>query len=102
MSEPTGDARWWVYVLVSVGDKRTYVGVTTDLQRRLRQHNGELTGGARSTRAGRPWRIGTTYGPYPTRSSALKAEAQVKALGGMKRLHWSADPALVDEPLRRS
>lgn len=35
---------------------RTYVGVAVNLHRRLRQHNGELVGGARATR-GRSWRV---------------------------------------------
>lgn len=37
---------------------RTYVGCTNNFKRRLRQHNGEITGGARSTRSEkmRPWR----------------------------------------------
>ncbi len=41
------------YALLSKGGKRTYVGVTNDPRRRLRQHRRELTGGARAT-AG-PW-----------------------------------------------
>ena len=36
---------------------RTYTGITTDLSRRLRQHNGELRGGARATRHGGPWHV---------------------------------------------
>ena len=44
--------KWTVYLLAAA--KRTYVGITTDLRRRLDQHNGERRGGARSTRAGRP------------------------------------------------
>jgi len=46
---------FFCYLLVS-GD-RTYVGATTDVSRRVRQHNGELVGGARATQRGRPWRL---------------------------------------------
>ena len=33
----------------------TYNGYTVNIQRRIRQHNGEITGGARTTKAKRPW-----------------------------------------------
>ena len=38
---------------------RTYIGATTDVDRRLRQHNGELSGGARKTsqRPGQWYRV---------------------------------------------
>jgi len=40
--------RSFVYILQSkVAPTRTYVGVTNDIHRRLRQHNGHLAGGAR-------------------------------------------------------
>jgi len=35
----------------------TYVGSTNNLTRRLRQHNGIISGGARSTRGKGPWRV---------------------------------------------
>ena len=44
---------WWVY-LVRCSDQTLYSGVTVDLTRRVRQHNGELVGGARYTRGRRP------------------------------------------------
>ena len=78
---------WFVYVLTST--RKTYVGISTDCERRLLQHNGSLAGGAKSTRAGRPWRIGIVYGPFENRSEASKIEYRVKKLRGTKRLDWS-------------
>ncbi len=81
---------WFVYVLQSQTLTRTYVGVATDPERRLRQHNGELVGGARSTRAGRPWEIARRYGPFLDQGEAQQIEAAVKRLSGKKRFDWSA------------
>ena len=36
---------------------RSYVGATTDAQRRLRQHNGRLAGGVRYAVSNRPWQV---------------------------------------------
>jgi len=82
---------WYVYVLVSTRRTRTYVGISTDCDRRLRQHNGALPGGAKSTRAGRPWGIGIVYGPFDNRSEASKIEYRVKKLRGRNRLNWSRE-----------
>lgn len=78
-----------MYVLISGSRSETYVGITPDLDRRLRQHNGELAGGARTTHRGRPWSVGVTYGPYPTRGEAQSVEARVKSCRGTDRLRWS-------------
>jgi structure-specific endonuclease subunit SLX1 len=41
---------WSVYLLATVEPPtKTYVGATIDVDRRLRQHNGELSGGAKAT-----------------------------------------------------
>lgn len=71
---------------------RTYVGIALEVERRLAQHNGEARGGARATRAGRPWRVGAVYGPFAGRGDALRAELAVKRLRGPRRLAW-AGPA---------
>ena len=84
---------WVVYVLTSAAVGRTYVGITTDSDRRLRQHNGEAPGGAKATRAGRPWVIGAVYGPFDGRGDALRAELSVKRLRGPNRLAWSPPAA---------
>ncbi len=80
---------WQVYVAVSESSFATYVGISTDVERRLDQHNGLLPGGARTTTRGRPWRIGAIYGPYETRSEAQQVEHEVKRRRGCERLEWS-------------
>jgi predicted GIY-YIG superfamily endonuclease len=84
--------RWFVYVLVSTRSRRTYVGITTDSERRLAQHNGEIPGGARATRAARPWRVAAEYGPYDGRGEALRVERAVKRLRGRQRFSWTPGP----------
>lgn len=84
-------AEWTVYVLLSERTRRTYVGVTIDMDRRLEQHNGAQRGGAKRTRAGRPWTLGARFGPYASRSHAQRVERQVKRLRGRARLTWSGE-----------
>jgi len=77
---------WSVYVLVSASGTRTYVGISTDPDRRLREHNGEKAGGARSTRSGRPWAIARIHGPYDGRAAAQRAEHALKKKRGRQRI----------------
>ncbi len=52
---------------------RTYIGATKDVHRRLQQHNGTLSGGAKATR-GKVWdRICHVRG-FPTEKAALQFE----------------------------
>ncbi len=46
------EREWSVYLLYNRKTRRSYLGCTTDPDRRLRQHNGEIRGGARATQAG--------------------------------------------------
>ncbi len=89
---------WTVYALVSADSGRVYVGVTTDLTRRLSQHNGERPGGARATRGGRPWTLGASWGPYEERGRAQVVEHSVKRLRGAERLAWSAPSDVAATP----
>ena len=84
----TGRSSWFVYVLDSRSTQSTYVGITTDPERRLEQHNGETPGGAKSTRAGRPWQLAVTAGPFDSRSDAQRVEHHVKKLRRSERLRW--------------
>jgi len=66
----------FVYIIGSgeADRTRTYVGWTTDLERRLARHNDGL--GAKSTR-GRVWRL--LYAEkYATRSEAMRREWHLK------------------------
>lgn len=69
---------WYVYML-RCADNTLYTGVTTDPERRLREHNGEVKGGARYTRTRQPvtmvWREA-----HVNRSEACKREAQIKRI----------------------
>lgn len=62
-----------------------YTGIAIDPDQRLRRHNGEVKGGAKATRGGRPWGIVYVEGPL-THSMALKREAAIKALPKAKKL----------------
>ena len=70
---------WYVYILLSTVCDRTYTGVTTDVDSRVRAHNGVIKGGAKATRANRPWKV-IHKETSPNRSLAQKREAQIKRL----------------------
>lgn len=69
---------WHVYLLLCT-DGAYYCGITKDVERRLRQHNGEIAGGARFTAGRRPLRLMASRA-FPDMSSALRFEADVKKL----------------------
>ena len=78
--------QWWLYLL-RASSGRTYVGITTELERRLAQHNGELPGGAKATRGHRPWALDRHWGPF-TRSEAAAHEYRLKRLPGRRRASY--------------
>tara|TARA_B100001113_G_C21116268_1_gene625476 strand:- start:1783 stop:2088 length:306 start_codon:yes stop_codon:yes gene_type:complete len=74
---------WYCYLLVGFSGKNTYIGATTDVNRRLRQHNGELCGGAKRTRSNRPWRL-LAYVEVGNKIPALQLEWHMKRARGLK------------------
>jgi predicted GIY-YIG superfamily endonuclease len=62
---------WYCYLLKS--DNKTYVGATIDPERRLRQHNGEISGGAKATR-GHVWERVALIGIFESEHDALSFE----------------------------
>jgi predicted GIY-YIG superfamily endonuclease len=61
------------YLLFIPGTNRTYIGATKDPAHRLRQHNGELTGGAKATK-GQHWTQAFYLSGFPDWRSTLQFE----------------------------
>ncbi|MGH1462668.1 MAG: GIY-YIG nuclease family protein [Neptuniibacter sp.] len=75
----------WVVYILCCSDGSLYTGVTTNPARRLRQHNGELAGGAKYTRLRRPVQM-VWDEPHPDRSSAAKREYAIKQMSRSSKL----------------
>ena len=73
---------WYVYIL-ECKNKALYTGITKDLERRFKQHSDGC--GSNYTRAFGAKKI-LWKEKHPTRSSALKREAQIKSLERKKKL----------------
>ena len=64
---------WSVYLLQEVGGHRTYIGATLDVDRRLNQHNGLQSGGAKATK-GKVWKRICHLKGFPEERAALQFE----------------------------
>ncbi|XP_055817923.1 uncharacterized protein LOC129887015 [Solanum dulcamara] len=72
---------WCVYLILSTNPPiKTYVGVTTNFSRRLKEHNGELKGGAKASRSGRPWICACLIRGFKGRSEACAFESKWKQI----------------------
>lgn len=69
---------FFIYIL-ECSDKTLYIGKTTDIKKRLRQHNGEIKGGAKYTSGRRPVTL-KFIEEHPSLSTALKREIELKKL----------------------
>ena len=82
MTEQNNSNTWWVYLL-RCGDNSLYAGVTTDINRRVDEHNNSKLG-AKYTRARRP-----VYLAYLekacNKSIACKREYQIRHLPKIKK-----------------
>lgn len=80
LRSPDSPSRWSVYLL-RCADGTYYTGVTTDIARRLKEHNGEVTiaRGAKYTAARRP--VTVVYEEVAeSRSEAQRREAALRQL----------------------
>ena len=75
MKKPSDDP-WFIYIL-RCADVSLYTGITKDMERRCKQHNDGTA--SRYTRSRRPTKL-VWQEVQPSRSSALKREAAIKAM----------------------
>ena len=82
MTELNKTTTWWVYFL-RCNDNSLYAGVTTDIHRRVKEHNNSKLG-AKYTRARRP--VSLVYlEEANNKSSACKREYQIRHLTKAKK-----------------
>jgi len=73
---------WFVYVL-RCSDQSLYTGITTDLERRLKEHNSSHLG-AKYTKTRRPVQL-VWFETVESRSSASQKEYRIKKLSKQKK-----------------
>lgn len=72
MSEP-----WDCYIIVN--KNCSYVGVTPDTERRIKKHNGEISGGAKYTRSRGPgWKYVCIISGFPSKIDTMRFEWAIK------------------------
>ena len=75
---------YFVYIL-ECQDGTLYIGITTDLTRRMKEHNGLVLGGAKYTQARRPV-ILKYIEQFENRSQAQVREAELKKYSRQEKL----------------
>lgn len=73
----------WVVYIIKCSDDTLYTGITTDLSRRIQEH--ESGAGAKYTKGRGPFKIIYTE-PSKNRSDASKRELEVKSLNKKDKL----------------
>lgn len=70
--------KYYCYLIMSLDKKRTYTGITNNLDKRLKAHNKELKGGAKSTRIANDWFYHTIVGDFENKSIVQSFEYYMK------------------------
>ncbi len=80
MSETLLIKNYVVYVLINTSHNKTYVGITNKPKRRIRQHNGEIVGGAKYTTTNKADGQWVFYGFIKNldKKTALSLEKKIK------------------------
>ena len=74
---------YYVYVLKSIEKSRFYIGHTSNLERRISEHN---AGKTRSTKAYKPWKL-VYFEKFESKSEAYKREMEIKSYKSGIKFH---------------
>ncbi len=71
---------WYIYLLYNTKIKRTYIGATKNVAKRLRQHRGEIVGGAKATSKERAsWMLIGYVSGFEDKKAAYRWEKIIKS-----------------------
>lgn len=90
---------YYVYMLLCSNDS-LYTGITPDLEKRMRQHVGQIKGGARATALRPPKEIAAVW-TAPDKSAAAKAEYAIKRLTPAQKRSLTQAPHRLNDILNR-
>lgn len=82
------NSKFYCYILYNLNpfySNLTYNGSTNNLRRRLRQHNGEIAGGAKATSGKGPWTYLAVIEGFENHTEALCCEWKIKHPTGRVR-----------------
>lgn len=87
MTDNIKQTKPWVVYIVSCADNTLYTGITTDLERRIDEHNdaSPKSKGAKYTRARQPVTLKHSES-FENRSVASKREYEIKSLSRAEKL----------------
>lgn len=63
---------YYCYLIIS--NNHTYIGITNDLNNRIKKHNGLIKGGAKSTRISKRWLYHTVLRGFKNKSDVMRFE----------------------------
>ena len=81
--DTTPQKNWLIYIL-ECGDGSLYCGITNNLEKRLKQHKGEIKGGAKYTRSHWPCKL-VYEEKSASRSKALQREVIIKNMSKVEK-----------------
>ena len=79
----TPQKKWLIYIL-KCRDSSLYCGITNNIEKRLKQHKGEIKGGAKYTRSHWPCKL-VYKEKSASRSGALQREVIIKKMSKVEK-----------------